>query len=80
MAAVPGRRAIRRHNKKYGILTVAAGLVLLLGLRLWASPLTRRITGRTANGLVEFLMIPVFLAVVGIGILLFLWEPDVDPQ
>ncbi len=74
MPHVPG--AVRDAPKKYGLLTVAAGLALLIGLRLWASPLTMEITGRSRNGLVEFLLIPVFLAVVGLGVMLFLWEPD----
>jgi len=76
MVTIPGRRSVRDNSTRYGVATVLAGLVLLIGLRLWASPLTRQITGRGANGLVEFLMIPVFFAVVGIGILLFLWEPE----
>jgi hypothetical protein len=34
------------------------------------------ITGRSGVGVFEFLLIPVFFVVVGIGILLFLWEPE----
>ncbi|MEF8757541.1 MAG: hypothetical protein V5A33_04825 [Halobacteriales archaeon] len=77
MSSIPAPRAVRANSTRYGIATLLAGVVLLIGLRLWASPLTMRITGRGANGLVEFLMIPVSLGIVGIGILLFLWEPEV---
>ncbi len=76
MPPIPRRTAVRNHSTKYGLLTVLAGLALLLGLRLWASPVARRITGRSENGLVEFLLIPVFLIVVAAGVALFLWEPD----
>ena len=78
MTTIPAPRVVRDNSTRYGIATVVAGLVLLIGLRLWASPLTRRITGRGANGLLEFLDSPVFLGLVGVGILLFLWEPEVD--
>lgn len=78
MVAIPRWRDVRRNSTKYGILTVAAGVVLLVALRLWASPIARSVTGRTRNGLLEFLLIPVFLAVVAAGVLLFLWEPDVS--
>jgi hypothetical protein len=77
MARIPAPQAVRDNSTRYGIATVAAGVVLLIGLRLWASPLTRQITDRGANGLLEFLLIPTFLLVVGLGILLFLWEPEV---
>jgi hypothetical protein len=76
MPSIPGYRAIRRRSTRYGVGTVVAGLVLLIALRLWASPIAREVTGRGENGLIEFLLIPVFLGVVGFGILLFLWEPD----
>lgn len=76
MPSIPGGATVRDNSTKYGILTVLAGVVLLVGLRLWTSPIARRMTGRSANGLVEFLLIPVFLAVVAVGVLLFLWEPD----
>lgn len=70
---------IRERNRELGVLTVVAGLVLLLSLRLWTSPITRGITGRSEIGVLEFLLIPAFFLVVGIGILLFLWEPEPDP-
>lgn len=76
--SLPGQRRVQDNSTRYGIATVALGLVLLIGLRLWASPLTRRMTGRASNGLLEFLLIPVFLGVVLVGTLLFLWEPDAD--
>lgn len=77
MASLPRWRDVRRDSTRYGVGIVVAGLILLLVLRLWASPIARAVRGRTQNGLFEFLLIPTFLAVVGVGILLFLWEPDV---
>lgn len=67
---------IRERNRELGVLTVAAGLFLLLVLRAWMSPIARNITGQTGRGLVEFLLIPVFFLVVAAGTLLFLWEPE----
>lgn len=75
MPTIPKTSAVRSHSSKYGLMTVLAGLVLLLGLRLWASPIARRITGNE-NGLVEFLLIPAILLVITAGIVLFLWEPE----
>lgn len=77
MASLPRWRDVRQDSTRYGVGIVVAGLILLLVLRLWASPIARAVTGRAQNGLLEFLLIPTFLAVVGVGILLFLWEPDV---
>lgn len=76
MTTIPGETAIRNHSTRYGALTVVAGVVLLVALRVWASPLGRRITDRSGNGLLEFLSIPLFFLVVAAGIALFLWEPD----
>lgn len=76
MATIPGTAAVRDHSTRYGLVTILAGVALLITLRVWASPLTRRAAGRGENGLVEFLLIPVFLLVVLVGIGLFLWEPD----
>lgn len=76
MVTIPGKATIRDNSTRYGFLTIAMGVVLLLLLRWWASPLIRRMTGRGENGLVEFLLIPLFFLVVTAGIALFLWEPD----
>lgn len=73
---IPGRTAIRNRSTKYGLVSFTVGVILLIGLRIWTSPIARRITGRSEIGTAEFLLIPVFLAVMGIGVLLFLWEPD----
>lgn len=78
MTTIPGGTEIRNQSTRYGVLTVAAGVVLLVVLRVWSSPLGRRITGRGGNGLVEFLSIPAFFLVVAVGIALFLWEPDAE--
>jgi len=67
---------LRERNRELGVLTVVLGVVLLLTLRLWTSPIARGIVGRNTGGLLEFLLIPVFLVVVAIGITLFLWEPN----
>lgn len=69
---------VRNHSTRYGLLVILGGIVLLLALRLWASPIARTVTGRSEVGLVEFLLIPAFLVVVTVGILLFLWDPDSD--
>lgn len=67
---------LREHNRQLGVATVILGVFLLLGLRAWTSPLTREATGSGAPGLLEFLLIPLFLLVVGTGTALFLWEPE----
>ena len=67
---------LREHNRKLGVVTVLAGLTALLGLRLWTSPMARGILGRDTGGLSEFLLIPAFFVVVGVGTALFLWEPE----
>lgn len=67
---------LRERNRELGVLTVLAGVVLLLGLRVWTSPLTRTATGADAPGLWEFLLIPVFFVVVAAGVGLFLWESE----
>ncbi|MFB6105000.1 MAG: hypothetical protein ABEJ57_07995 [Halobacteriaceae archaeon] len=67
---------IRERNRELGLATIGLGLLLLLGLRAWTSPLTRTATGEGAPGLLEFLLIPLFLAVVAVGIGLALWEPE----
>lgn len=70
-----GWRVLRENNRRLGVLVIAGGVVLLLGLRFWASPVGRRITGRSGITVVEFLGIPLFLLVVSVGIALLLWEP-----
>lgn len=67
---------IRERNRELGAVTVLAGLVLLIGLRLWTSPIVRGITGRGEVSVLEFLLIPAFFVVVAIGVSLFLWEPE----
>lgn len=67
---------IRERNRELGVLTVVSGLVLLIGLRLWTSPIVGGITGRSEIGVLEFLLIPAFFLIVGVGVSLFLWEPE----
>lgn len=60
-------------HRRLGVGVAGLGLVLLLTLRLWASPVILTITGREHAGVVAFLAIPVVLSVVGAGIVVFLW-------
>lgn len=76
MPTIPSKATVGEHSSRYGVIVILAGVALLVGLRLWTSPLTRRAAGGGEAGLLEFLMIPGFLGVVAIGIALFLWEPD----
>lgn len=73
---IPQGTQIRENSTKYGVGAIITGLVLLIGLRLWVSPIIRRVSGRGGISMFEFLLIPVFLGLVAIGVLLFLWEPE----
>lgn len=70
---IPDR--VRRRPRRHGVAIVAIGILLLLVLRFWASPVGRRITGRSDVGVVAFLGIPLFLVLVTVGIAVFLFEP-----
>lgn len=70
-----GERLADRSTRT-GVILIGIGMVLLVALRFWANPLTRRILGREPAGFVDFIGIPVFFVFIGVGILLFLWEPD----
>lgn len=67
---------IRERNRELGVISIAFGLISLILLRWWTSPLLRRIAGRTDISVFEFVLIPVFLVPVGIGVILLLWEPE----
>lgn len=69
---------LRERSTATGVALIGLGVLLLLALRFWASPLARYTTGRDPPGLVAFLGVGVFLVVVGTGIALFLWEPGTD--
>lgn len=60
-------------HRRLGVGLALTGLLLLLTLRVWASPIASTIMGRPRAGVVAFLGIPVFLLVVGAGIAVFLW-------
>lgn len=60
-------------HRRLGVGVAVVGLVLLMSLRLWASPIALTITGRRGVSLVAFLGIPVLLLVVGAGIVIALW-------
>lgn len=63
-------------HRRLGVGLALAGLLLLLTLRIWASPIASTITGRPRVGVVAFLGIPVLLVVVGAGIVVFLWGDE----
>lgn len=67
---------VAARSTAYGAGLVGLGVLLLLALRFLASPIARRILDREPAGFVEFLGIPAFFVLVGIGVALFLWEPD----
>lgn len=60
-------------HRRLGIGVGVVGLVLLLSLRAWASPLALVVTDRTGVSVLTFLLIPVLLLVVGAGIVIFLY-------
>jgi len=66
---------ITGQSTKIGVILIILGVLLLLSLRFWASPIARRIIGQNPPGFVDLMGIFVFFIVVGIGIFLFLWEP-----
>lgn len=63
-------------HRRLGVGVAAAGLILLLTLRLWASPVAMAITDRPRVSVVAFLGIPLFLLIVGAGIVIFLWGDE----
>ena len=63
-------------NRRLGVAVAVLGLVLLLTLRLWASPVAIIVTGRPRVSVVAFLGIPLFLLVIGAGIAIFLWGEE----
>ena len=70
------RDRLRGRSTRTGAILIGVGVVLLIALRFWASPLSRRILGREPSGFFDFIAIPVFFVCVGAGIVLFLWEPE----
>lgn len=63
-------------NRRLGLAVGGVGLLLLLTLRFWASPVARTVTGRSEVGVASFLAIPVVLVVLGAGIVIFLWGDE----
>lgn len=63
-------------NRRLGLAVGGVGLLLLLTLRFWASPVARTVTGRSDVSVAAFLAIPVVLLVVGAGIAIFLWGEE----
>ena len=64
-------------HRRLGVAVAALGFLLLLSLRLWASPITMIVTGRSRVNVVAFLGIPLFLLVIGAGIVIFLWGEEI---
>lgn len=75
---MPLYQSIKNRSTKTGVVFMAGGVILLLALRFLANPLTREITGGPPPGLLAFLGIPVFFALIALGMALFFWEPDRD--
>lgn len=63
-------------HRRLGVGIVVIGLVLLVTLRLWASPIALVITDRPGVSLVTFLVMPLLLVFVGAGIVIALWGDD----
>lgn len=68
---------ISARPQRYGVSLMALSLLGLVGLRIWASPVGRSVTGRETVSLGAFLGIPVGLGLLALGILLFLRDPEV---
>lgn len=67
-------------HRRLGVGVVVVGLVLLVTLRLWASPLALIITDRPGVSVVTFLLMPLLLLVVGAGIVIALWGDNLGLQ
>lgn len=63
-------------NRRFGVGIILIGFFLLLSLRLWASPIAMTITDRSRVSVVAFLSIPLFLLIIGAGIVIFLWGDE----
>lgn len=63
-------------HRRLGVGIAIVGFLLLLTLRVWASPIALVITGRPGVNVVTFLLIPVLLLVVGAGIAVALWGEE----
>lgn len=65
------RTFLKNRSRAIGGGAVVTGVVLLLVLRFWTSPIAIEGTGRTGISPWEFAGIPVLLALIAIGIALF---------
>ena len=74
------RAVLKERSTAVGAGAVVTGVILLVGLRFWTSPIAIEGTGRTGISPVEFAGIPLLLALVAIGIMLFVWRPTEDRQ
>ena len=73
-----GGRAARMDldARRTGVVVAAVGVLLLLTLRVWASPVALAITGREHASTLTFLAMPVGLLVVGLGIAIAVWGEE----
>lgn len=63
-------------HRTVGAALAGAGVIAMLTLRFWASPLTSAVLGRDQVGLVPFLGIPLLLLLVGAGIAIAVWGDE----
>ena len=63
-------------SRRLGLIVAALGVLFLLALRVWTSPIALAVTGREHASTVTFLAMPVGLLVVGLGIAIAVWGED----
>jgi len=63
-------------HRVLGGVAILLGVLALFVLRIWASPIALSVTGRGGVSVLSFLAIPLFLLLVGIGIVLLVWGQE----
>lgn len=74
------RAFLKNRSRAIGGGAVVTGVILLLVLRFWTSPIAIEGTGRSGISPLEFAGIPLLLALIAIGIALFVWRPAEDRE
>lgn len=64
------------NHRRIGVGIALVGVISLLTLRVWSSPIALEITGRSRSGTLAFLAIPALLLVIGAGIAIALWGEE----
>lgn len=64
------------NHRRTGVGIAIAGVISLLTLRIWSSPIALEVTGRSRSGAIAFLAIPGLLLVIGAGIVIALWGDE----